>query len=89
MAKPITFKESNRILQPGNHPGYEVVPLHIFSDGDYCVSCWRLNLRERFSALFFGKTWLYILSGTTQPPVYIEVMQKGFIDKEETNIELH
>ena len=78
MAKPRNFKEANQILQPGSHPGYEVCPLDIFSNGDYCLSCWRLSLRERLSALFFGKAWLYSLSGTTQPPTWVQIMRSAF-----------
>jgi len=79
MAKPRGFKESNRTLMPDNHPGHEVQPLPVVSDGDYCVSSWRLSFWERFSALFFGRVWLYVLSGSTQPPVWVAAMRRGFL----------
>lgn len=81
MARPRGFKESNRTLMPGDHPGHEVQPLPVFNNGDFCMSSWRLSLQERFSALLFGRVWLYVLSGSTQPPVWIAVMRRGFLRK--------
>ena len=78
MAEPRTFRGSNRILQPGNHPAHAVEELSVFTNGDYCLSCWRLSLRERLSAFLFGRTWLYVLSGATQPPVWVEITRDVF-----------
>lgn len=35
------------------------------------MSCWRLTWKERIKALLFGKVWLGVLSGFTQPPVWM------------------
>jgi hypothetical protein len=74
--KPVRFKHHNQILKPSgkkysaNVTGVE--PLPIWTDGEQCVSCWRMSWRERLSALLFGRIWVAILSGWTQPPVWVE-----------------
>jgi len=53
---------------PGmNNCGALVV--HRTADGKRCISCWRPSWRERLSILFFGRVWVDIFSGSTQPPV--------------------
>lgn len=76
MAKPINFKYSNKILQPSNRKYSKnisgVDPLPIWTDGEQCVSCWKLSFTERLKAFIFGNIWLSLLSGETQFPAYIE-----------------
>ena len=75
--KPVTFKYSNKVLQPSsqkystNVASVEALP--IWTDGEQCVSCWKMSLRERLSAILFGRIWLSLLSGETQPPACIQV----------------
>lgn len=49
----------------------ECKDLPVFSDGEFCVSCWHMSLWERLRALFLGKIWISIWSGHTQPPILI------------------
>lgn len=66
--EPIDFEQSNKTLGPP--PGMtaeECGSLPIHNDGVYCTSCWQMTCGERFSALFFGKVWLSVMSGRTQP----------------------
>jgi len=82
--KPIQFEYANRQL--GAPTGFlercdrrsplelhvaGIDPLPVWTDGEQCVSCWRMSIRERLAALLFGRVWLAVLSGSTQPPVYI------------------
>lgn len=73
--KPIPFRHANRLLQWSGASYSENVtgvdPLPIWTDGEQCVSCWRMSWRERLSALIFGRVWLALLSGETQPPVWL------------------
>ena len=73
--KPIDFKYSNCVLKPGDTEYSEnvesVVDLPVWSDDEQCVSCWKPTLRERLSILLFGRVWLALLSGHTQPPACI------------------
>jgi len=82
--KPTAFEHSNQILQPSGEQLQKysenvvitVAPLPVWTNGEQCVSCWRMSLRERLSALLFGRVWLALLSGETQPPVLIQVGRK-------------
>ena len=76
--KPVTFEHSNRTLQPSGQKHStknvkSIEPLPVWTDGELCVSCWRMSLRERLSALLFGRVWLALLSGETQPPALVVV----------------
>lgn len=51
-------------------------PLPVYVDGKQCVSCWQLSWKEKLSALLFGRIWLYVLSGETQPPVALVCVKK-------------
>jgi len=74
--KPAEFQYSNKLLLPsgaeysGNVTGVEA--LHVWTDGEQCVSLWRPSLFERLNILIFGRVWLATLSGNTQPPARID-----------------
>lgn len=68
--KPINFKYANKILgKPQGMSDEECGDLPIRSNGETCISCWSPSLKERLSILLFGKVWLWVYSGSTQPPV--------------------
>lgn len=75
--RPIDFKYSNKILQPSGQKYSSNVAyvdsLPIWTDGEQCISCWKMSLRERLSALLFGRAWLSLLSGQTQIPASISI----------------
>lgn len=71
--KPIKFKQANKnLLKPDNMTDKECSSLWVYTDGKHCVSCWKMSLRQRIAALIFGKVWLCVLSGSTQPPVWLD-----------------
>lgn len=70
--KPIKFEQANKnLLKPENMIDEECSSLWVYNDGMQCVSCWRLTWKERLKALFFGRVWLAVLSGESQPPVWL------------------
>jgi len=73
---PVQFQEANKILTPLPVQGRELQNLAILTDGQQCLSCWQMTWRERLSALFFGRVWLCIFSGPTQPAVWIDAKRK-------------
>ena len=76
---PIDFKESNTYLtKPSDMTDEECGGLPTYTDGIQCISCWKPTLRERLSLLVFGKLWLWVRSGDTQPPVAIEIRKDNF-----------
>ena len=73
--EPIEFSQANKTLSPPKGEYSENVEsigyLRVWTDGEQCVSLWRPSFKERLSILIFGKVWLSLLSGQTQPPAYI------------------
>ena len=68
--KPIKFEEQTMILQkPKGMTDEECGTLPVYTDGKNCVSCWKMSWKERIKAILFGRIWLYVWSGKTQPPV--------------------
>jgi hypothetical protein len=77
--KPTNFKESNRTLtRPDALTDLECGDLHVWTDGKQCISCWKPTFRQKMSILFFGRIWLSIWSGKTQPPVWIDATKTVF-----------
>ena len=71
---PIEFKGQTLVLRkPAGMSDEECSPLPIARLDDTCVSCWRMSWRERLKVLWTGRVWLGVLSGQTQPPVYVTV----------------
>lgn len=80
--EPIKFKQANKKLsKPENMTDEECKSLWVYTDGQQCVSCWKLSFIQRVKALLFGKVWLSVLSGATQPPVWLDCEKTVFIEK--------
>lgn len=70
---PVQFKEANKnLLKPEGMTDAECSSLWVYTDGKQCISCWKLSWKQRIKALLFGKVWLSVLSGGTQPPVWLD-----------------
>jgi hypothetical protein len=76
---PIKFPEANKnLLKPQDMTDEECSSLWVFSDGEQCISCWKLTFWQRIQALLFGKIWLSVLFGQTQPPVWLDCSKTVF-----------
>ncbi len=77
--EPIKFEEANaELLKPKSMTDEECVSLPVFRDGDQCISRWKLSWLERFSIFFSGMIWVGVLSGVTQPPIWLSVEESVF-----------
>jgi len=87
--EPRTFEQANKNLVKPEGMTEECGDLPVFSDGTQCISLWKMTWRERFSALFFGKIWLSVYSGQTQPPVWLSAEREIFkqVDQEQSHEE--
>lgn len=86
--KPIKFAEANKnLLKPQNMTDEECSSLWVFTDGEQCISCWKMSFKQRLSALIHGKVWLSVLSGQTQPPVWVDCAKTVFEQKEVTTMQ--
>jgi len=71
---PIEFNEQNKVLlKPESMTDEECKSLPVFSNGDECVSCWQLSDEEIEKLKETKCVWLGVLSGSTQPPVFLSV----------------
>jgi hypothetical protein len=88
--KPVHFQEANKILgKPESMTDDECGALSVFNDGQICISCWKPSWKERFSILFYGRIWLSVYSGFTQPPVAIEGTNQIFVKAENEETSSH
>ena len=70
--QPDKFPQANKdLVKPEGWTDEECGTLPVYTDGQQCISLWKMTWRERFSALFFGRVWLFVVSGPTQPPVFL------------------
>lgn len=70
--KPTDFNESNTVLnKPDGMTDEECGALPVFRDGKQCISCWELSDDDLININQNRKVYLGILSGATQPPVYL------------------
>lgn len=77
--EPTTFPQSNKdLLKPEGWKDEECGSLPVFTDNKVCVSLWQMTWKERLSALFFGRIWLFVHSGYTQPPVLLIATKEIF-----------
>jgi len=83
--EPIQFEQANKnLLKPTEMSDEECGSLPVFNDGTQCISLWKMTWRERLSALFFGKIWLSVYSGQTQPPVWLMARNEIFEKPKQT-----
>jgi hypothetical protein len=72
--RAIEFKEQTAVLgKPENMTADECQPLPVFRDGKTCVSCWELTPEELKLINETKVIYLGVLSGNTQPPVFLTV----------------
>lgn len=77
--EPIHFPEETKTLgKPAGWADEDCGPLPVFNDGVQSISLWKMSWRERFSALIFGRIWLRVVFGYTQPPVLLEAKRNIF-----------
>jgi hypothetical protein len=81
--KPINFKESTiELKKPESMTDDECSSLFIHqSDTGECISCWTVPFWKRLQFLLHGKIWLGVVSGKTQPPVWLDCTKTVFKPK--------
>ena len=80
--KTIKFPQSNKDFgKPSDMSDGECSSLSVYCDGKSNLSCWKMSWTERFSALFFGKVWLWA-HGNYQQPVSLLASKTAFTDED-------
>lgn len=83
--KPKFFKEASvELKKPESMTDSECGSLwvHQTKDGQ-CISLWTAPFWTRLKFLFHGNLWLGVLSGSSQPPVWLDITKTVFLDKKE------
>jgi len=81
--KPIKFEEATKNLsKPDSMTDEECSSMWVYSDGQQCISCWKMNWKDRLKALFYGRVWLGVVSGHSQPPVWVDPSKTVFVKPE-------
>ncbi len=77
--KPLHFKEATiELKKPASMTDEECGSLFVHqSENGECISLW-----ERLKFLFHGKLWIGVLSGKTQPPVWLDMTETIFSENE-------
>lgn len=71
--RSIDFRGRNKIIGGPNAGQPEYEPLPIWTDDTACLSVWKFSFDERLRILWHGTLQLWMLSGSTQPPVKFAV----------------
>jgi len=70
--RPVEFDEQTHILsKPKGVTDEECAPLPVFRDGEQVISCWEFNKEDLEEINRTGRIYLSVVSGHTQPPVWI------------------
>lgn len=77
--KATSFKETNIVLDAGNNPNTDQLPICIAEDKEtpgvvFCVSKYKMSPEEREHFLEKGEVWLAVMANVdqpTQPPVML------------------
>jgi len=77
------FKEATvELKKPSSMTDEECGSLWIYqSETGECISLWTVPFWQRVKFLFHGKLWLGVLSGKTQPPVWLDMTKTVFIEE--------
>ena len=79
--KPLKLKEANiELKKPASMTDEDCGSLYVHQSANgECISLWSISFWERLKFLFHGKLWLGVLSGKTQPPVWLDMKNTIFI----------
>ena len=83
--QPYNFEEANRtLLKPRSMTDEQCgfLPVYVDDNETYCLFCWKPTLKERLSILLFGRIWLWVMSGETQPPAALEAVRNDFVSED-------
>ena len=81
---PVEFKEQTKVLRrPVGMTDRQCANLPVYSDGEYCISCWKMGFIERLKTMIFGKVWVWVHSGETQPPITLKCYKTAFKKEKE------
>lgn len=85
--KPTTFPQAIKTLMPPSGVANHVKQMPVYTNGETVVSRWKPTFADRLRILFGAPVWLGVLSGDTQPPVWLDTENPFAEPKPTTKIE--
>lgn len=77
--EPKEFKEATVELKKPQSMKDECGSLFVHQTEDgQCISLWHTTFWDRLKFLFHGKLWVGILSGKSQPPIWLDMTKTVF-----------
>jgi len=70
--KPLKFEGSTELKKPDSMTDEECSSLWIYQQNNECISLWTAPLIERLKFLLHGHVWIGVVSGKTQPPIWLD-----------------
>ncbi|WP_426491078.1 hypothetical protein [Hymenobacter sp. 102] len=92
MAYPVEFPEQTAVLQkPANMTDEQCRPLPIMRKDGQCISVWKLTPEEMVSVNLTHSVVVGVVSGVTQPPIWIEAAAPAEAGElpEETHLQMN
>lgn len=87
--KPNYFEQANAELTKPKEMKGECDSLFVRrTNNGQCISLWKATLWQRIVFLFHGNLWLSVLSGETQPPVWLELKKNVFDNPEDKKFKI-
>lgn len=87
--KPKYFPESNIELEkPKSMTDEECSSLFVRREKGQCISLWKASFWQRIWFLFHGNIWLGVVSGESQPPVWLDCKKSIFPNDESKKYKL-
>lgn len=69
---PTKFDGYNtELTKPKQMTDEQCSSMFVFRDGIQCISSWKVPFLERLKILLFGRVWVGVINGRTQPPIYL------------------
>lgn len=82
--QPVPFKQSNKKLEASTEiaKNYYCKPMDVYTDGEICISRWKIGFLDRIRLLFYGHIWVGILNGGKQNPMWLDACETVFYKEE-------
>jgi len=81
--RPVHFYGHIKVLKLPSHVR-EAKGVPVWTDGESCLSCWKMGIWDRIKFLFHGNVWMWIQTGESMPPVFLESERRVFEIADET-----
>ena len=89
--KAISFRAANDLIHRNPNAIYsdsikEIQPIPIYTNGEVCISKWKLSFMDKIRVLISGYVWVATLDDGRQPPIELSTCKDYIVIEEIKNI---